>query len=390
MMHLGQVSKIGNYKFEILSATNGDPGLLPPDTDAKGHLYVSIRGSEGLHLASTILTHRFQTEQEATAFCQDVANGKYPIKTLMTEEQHAFEHWLSVRDQIGKTHFEAFLAHVQTMGVSPDTLKTIFGLYDKLPAEARKMIRDEQAVSQFQAKHPMPAKEDKITFGAWMKASKRDVDVCLVDSDTGEHYLDAVVYLTDRDQKDPDLQYSPLENWLFTLPVERVVNEGYNADLVIVNTDFTMAQTDFLLGHSEDGFDSQEWANLYDRAHYADAEFEARLAFLTNGTPFEVPFDGNCMDAASISDRKELCAFLESHDKLYVVPAKNDLLVVYSLSQKPSGGISAEDCLVCVKETEPGKGIASTLEGKIACAKSQANSGQDSLKQPDHENERIS
>lgn len=363
--------KLGKYKFEILPGFREDSAL--PD----GSFYVVIRDQIGYILSSTSLTHRFSDPEEATSFCVQVANSSIKIQDLVAEEQKAFDARQKNQMEAATQEFHHFMKEIQGIGVNEQQLQQLMAAYDKLPAEARGMIRDPDCVKNFVAENPMPEKKKTITFGEWMEASKYDVDVCLVDSDTGEHALDAVCYLTAEDKR-AGLEYSPLEEWLFSLPVERIINEGYNAQLLTVKTEYTMEQTDFLLGYSLDGFDDMEMWALYKRADLADADFNARLNYLKDGTPFETPFDGACMDAASPSDRKELCAFLTTHPNALITPAQGDgLFVVYSVEFNGKGGMHNEDCMVCVKMTEPGKGLTSTIDGKVFYAQQKAQQASD-------------
>lgn len=361
------LERIGDYKFEVLTCAANDPLF-----DA-GPYYVSIRDKAGAPLCNTILTHRFENEKQAKAFCSDVAKGRVTLAQLMKQCQAAFETWTKNQAHLAKQSFETFMTLVGALGISAEQLKELLTAYDHLPHQAREMVRDGEQVKRFNLNHPDANRipdRGAMTFGAWLEAAKTDVDVCLVDKDTGEHYLDAVCYLSEDDRKDPDLQYSELEQWLFTLPVDHVLNQG-GCQLVVVNTDFTIEQTDFLLGQSIDGFESRKAANLFHRANWADADFSARLAYLKDGTPFEVPFDATCMDSADPGERQELCAFLSAHANVFIVPAAADgLYVVYSVDESPVGVLHQEDCLVCARATEPDRGIAFTLEGKLFRAQS--------------------
>lgn len=354
--------RIGDYNFEVLVCSQNDP--LYEATP----YYVSIRDKVGTPLCDTFLTHRFEKQAQALTFCHSVANGTRPIRQIMKEAQAAFEIWNKNQSNIAVQSIDAFLSQVQALGISQEQLKGVFAAYDRLPAEARKLVRDEALLKRYARDYPVPDRtphQDPISFGAWLETTKTDVDVCLVDKDTGEHDLNAVCYLSEDDRKDPDLQYSDLEQWLFTLPVDHVLNQD-GCQLVVVNTDFTIEQTDFLLGHSVDGFESREMSNLFHRANWADADFSARLAYLQNGTPFEVPFDSTCMDSADPNERRELCTFLSAHPNAYIVPAAADgLYVVYCVEPNQVGTLHQEDCAVCARKTEPGKGIAFTLEGKL-------------------------
>lgn len=226
--------------------------------------------------------------------------------------------------------------------------------------------------------HPAKASQKHIiTLGEYMDINQNNIEVCLVDSDTAKHLMDCVCYLDEEEQKDPEWGYTPLESWLRSLPLSHVQN-GNGCPLAVVNTEYSVDQTDFLLGYSEEGFETLEWSNLSRRAEAAEADFEQRLAFLENGTPFERPFDALNMDAETPAQRKELCQFLAEHENALVcedelVREGETVLFVYSFTTHENGRMSLVVCDVFARETEPGKGLASTIEGKIQLAKCKQN-----------------
>lgn len=361
------IDTIGKYQFEIHLSPPEDP-MVPA-----GPYYVSIADQSGAELVSTYLSHRFLTKISATDFCQRVADGRYPLHRVIYEAENAQAQQREDHEATLRNKLEEFFHTAQSKGVAPDTFLSLLAAYEQLPAESREMLSDPYVVVSFQKDHPMP-ETGTMTFGTWLETTKADVDVCLVDADTGEHYLNAVCYLSEEDREDPDLQYSDLEQWLFTLPVEKVLTTEYNTQLLALRTDFSCDQVDFLLGESEFGFSDQKWATLYDRAYYADAEFGARLAFLRSGTPFEVPFDPSHMDAASPADRMDLLRFWNDHPDAFIAPAQDDFLVVYYLVNTPDGGVRPVDCPVCATLTAPGRGLASSLEAKMDRAQQRAES----------------
>jgi len=231
-----------------------------------------------------------------------------------------------------------------------------------------------------EGKISFPAKtvqRQPVTLGEYMDINQNDIDVCLVDKDTAERLMDCVCYLDEEEQKDPEWGYTPLENWLRSLPLSHV-QDWNGCPLAVVNTEYSVDQTDFLLGYSEEGFETLEWSNLSRRAEAAEADFEQRLAFLENGTPFERPFDALNMDAETPAQRKELCQFLAERENALVceddlVREGETVLFVYSFTTHENGRMSLVVCDVFARETEPGKGLASTIEGKIQLAKCKQN-----------------
>lgn len=216
-----------------------------------------------------------------------------------------------------------------------------------------------------------PQAKHLITLGDYVDFHKEDIDVCLMDKDTAEHYLPCMCYVDEEDRKDPELEYTSQENWLRSLPLSRI-NKRDGCPLAVVETEYTADQTDFLLGYTEEGFETREWANLFRRADWADADFAQRLAYLEHGTPFERPFDTLNMDATDPAHRNELCKFLAEHDNALVCEAGvgvENFLFVYTFAPNEKGRLILTACDVYARETEPGKGLASTIEGKIHLAK---------------------
>lgn len=205
-----------------------------------------------------------------------------------------------------------------------------------------------------------------MTLGEYMDTFQMDMDVCVVDKDAGEHVCPAICYLAPDERSSRGLVYSPSEEWLRSLPMYKVDNES-GAPLAIVKADLTCDQAHFLLQDESHSFDDIEMAVLSDRAEFAEATFDQRLDFLKNGTPFDVPFDGNCMDAADPRLRTELCRFLADHETVNIMnPHSSDArMAAYALVQPAGILIGFEFCDVPLNKTEPGKGLFSTIDGKV-------------------------
>lgn len=356
---------------------------------AQGPYYVNIWNQFDQPLVSTQMTRRFPTEDAAYDFCRQVEDGIISTQRLISESSEAL-HILSQKEhEAAKRVLEMFFSTLQARGISPDVVSSVVQAYEDLPPAASKLLRNAQVLDGIKQNLPEP-EPPRLAFGLWLEAAQRDVDVCLEDADTGEHYVPAVCYLTEDDKLDPDLQYTSLEQWLFTLPVEKVETTQDNSQIVKLRTDFSCDQTNFLLGENEYGFSTQDWANLFDRAYYADADFTARLNYLQAGTPFEAPFDPHRMDSASPEDRQELLQFLERYPDALVAPAADDFLVVYHLLNKPGAPyVYAEDCAVCAKATEPGRGLASTLAARLGDAQQRVTPGDDRVQEPAYTHETL-
>lgn len=218
-----------------------------------------------------------------------------------------------------------------------------------------------------------PQTKQPMTFGQYLDIYQNDLDVILVDKDTAEHSMDCVCYLDEDERNDPEWGYSPLETWLRSLPMSHVVKWN-GCPVAVVNTEYSVDQTDFLLGYTQDGFETREWSNLAKRADWAAADFEQRLAFLENGTSFERPFDAFNMDVFDFAQRNELCKFLAENENALVCDGGDEnSLLVYAVTTDEKNRINPVTCDVYARETEPGKGLASTIEGKIQLAKHKQN-----------------
>lgn len=335
--------------------------------DPRGPYYINVYNQFDEPLVDTHQIRRFHTEEEAETFCRQIESGEIDVHALARESSDALHAQVRKEQEAAKTILSSFWSLMRSKGLTREDVLDVIHGYESLPALSRRMLVDHSKLNSVKEEILTPAPE-RVTFGTWFETTQNDVDVCVEDAETGEHYLPAVCYLTEDDKKDPDLQYTDLEQWLFTLPVERVETSQDNSQYVVLKTDFSCDETNFLLGDGSFGFDTQKWANLYDRACYADAEFSVRLRYLQTGTPFEVPFDPHCMDAASPADRQALLQFLEDPSHAFVAPAKGNFLVVYHLTETAKGGVRNEDCAVCARQTEPGRGLTASLESKLGDA----------------------
>lgn len=196
------------------------------------------------------------------------------------------------------------------------------------------------------------------------------MDITLLDQDERDHFLPAVFYLEPEDIKAGGPDYSMREKWLLTLPVYRLSRTA-NTLHAILKTSFSSPQVDFLLGLPQ--FDDPDWAERSLRAYYADAGFDARLRYLQEGTSFETPFDGMTMDAENVQDRPALCKLLMQYQEVLIAAFPSGPDYAYGIARNSQGRITISKTLIPLRLTGNGKGLVSTLEGRIAWAKHLAN-----------------
>lgn len=209
-----------------------------------------------------------------------------------------------------------------------------------------------------------------------LKLSQTGLDVWVISSDGAE-----VQFADTSLRKESYDDFSPQGKWLFDLPVIKVWRtDDEQIGPVILESGLTNDELVFLTDQSPEFLDSDSWIPIMHRGWLAGASFEDRLAYLRERTPFERPFDGMCMDAASTQDRIKLCAALEANAEVYI-QKKNPIsehsqatLTAYRVTTGQNNQVEASIiCEVC--STEPGKGLCSTMDGKIALAKHEALKG---------------
>lgn len=227
------------------------------------------------------------------------------------------------------------------------------------------------------------AKEDPIKgkhFGEvsddLLKQSQAGLDVWVISSDGTEvQFADTSLHKESYDD------FSPQGKWLFDLPVVKVWHtDDKQIGPVVLYSGLTNDELVFLTDQSSEFLDSESWIPIMHRGWLAGASFEDRLAYLKENTPFEHPFDGTCMDASYAQDRAKLCAALETNAEVYIQktnPVSEHspaTLTAYRIANTPNNQVEASIiCEVCT--TEPGKGLCSTMDGKIAFAKHETLKG---------------
>lgn len=336
----------------------------------------------GIGTFNTSRIQRFETIDQAQHFC-DLLIKKRDL-TDIKEQVMAAEaaHRNAVKAE-GRAEFNKFMDKITGLGVAPKDVPGLIKSFNNLGDYARWMLVSPNCVHDYAVAHPQPevSQDMHMTLGEYMDTFQTDVDVLVVDKDTGEHVCPAICYLSQEERSSRDLVYSPSEEWLRSLPISSV-NKDNGAPLAFVQTDLTYDQVRFLLDRRE-GFDEPEkWSLLFDRAAFAEATFAQRLDYLKNGTPFDVPFDGSCMDAADPRLRAELCRFLSEHETVNIInpiqgPYRFKSMSAYALVQPAENLSGFEFCDVPLNMTEPGKGLFSTIDGKVFCAEHAAKQSQE-------------
>lgn len=336
----------------------------------------------GIGTFNTSRIQRFETIDQAQHFC-DLLIKKRDL-TDIKEQVMAAEaaHRNAVKAE-GRAEFTKFMDKITGLGVAPKDVPALINSFNNLGDYARFMLVNPNCVRDYAAAHPQPevSQDMHMTLGEYMDTFQMDMDVCVVDKDAGEHVCPAICYLAPDERSSRDLVYSPSEEWLRSLPISSV-NKDNGAPLAFVQTDLTYDQVRFLLDRRE-GFDEPEkWSLLFDRAAFAEATFAQRLDYLKNGTPFDVPFDGSCMDAADPRLRAELCRFLSEHETVNIInpiqgPYRFKSMSAYALVQPAENLSGFEFCDVPLNMTEPGKGLFSTIDGKVFCAEHAAKQSQE-------------
>ena len=328
---------------------------------------------------NTSRIQRFETVDQAQHFCDELIK-KGDLTDIMRQALDAEAKYRNAIKEEGRAEFKSFMDKITGLGVAPKDVPGLIKSFNNLGDYARWMLVNPNCVRDYAAAHPQPevSQDMHMTLGEYMDTFQMDMDVCVVDKDAGEHVCPAICYLAPDERSSRGLVYSPSEEWLRSLPMYKVDNES-GAPLAIVKADLTCDQAHFLLQDESHSFDDIEMAVLSDRAEFAEATFDQRLDFLKNGTPFDVPFDGNCMDVADPRLRTELCRFLADHETVNIMnPHSSDArMVAYALIQQAQNIIGFECCCVPLNKTEPGKGLFSTIDGKVFCAEYAAKQSQE-------------
>lgn len=331
---------------------------------------------------NTSRIQRFETVDQAQRFADELIK-QGDLTDIMRKALDAEAEYRNAIKREGRAEFDQFMRKITGLGVAPKDVPGLIKSFNNLGDYARWMLVSPNCVHDYAVAHPQPevSQDTYMTLGEYMDTFQTDVDVLVVDKDTGEHVCPAICYLAPDERSSRDLVYSPSEEWLRSMPISSV-NKDNGAPLAIVQTDLTCDQVSFLLDRQEGFDDPEKWSLLFDRAKFAEATFEQRLDYLKNGTPFDVPFDGSCMDAADPRLRAELCRFLSEHETVNIInpiqgPYRFKSMSAYALVQPAENLSGFEFCDVPLNMTEPGKGLFSTIDGKVFCAEHAAKQSQD-------------
>ena len=328
---------------------------------------------------NTSRIQRFETVDQAQRFCDELIK-KGDLTDIMRQALDAeTEHRNTIKTE-GRAEFKAFMDKITGLGVSPKDVPGLINSFNNLGDYARLMLVNPNCVHDYAVTHSQSeASQDMhMTLGEYMDIAQRDIDICVVDKDTGEHVCPAICYLSPDELNSGSFVYSAAEEWLRSLPMGKVDNDS-GTPLAVVKTDLTCDQVNFLLDRREGFDDPEKWSILFDRAEFAEANFDQRLDYLRNGTPFDVPFDGSCMDAADPRLRTELCRFLADHETVNIMnPCSSGArMAAYALVQPAENLSGFEFCDVPLDRTEPGKGLFNTIDGKLFFAEHKAQQARD-------------
>lgn len=325
---------------------------------------------------------RFLTEDAAKAFCEVVAIGETSFEEIVAAERKALELRDAKYQAKAKEEVDSFFDKMAALGVNPAVVQDVVRAYLDLnlgyDEKASNYFNQRLKESQEKATSKPPK---KMTLADYMNVDQKDIDVCLVDKDTGEHLLPAICYLDKEEQEDPEFSYSDWEKWVLSLPLSHTIDQN-GCTLAVVNTEFNWDQTCFLIEQEE--FESTEWRDIYNRSFWAGAEFQDRLAYLQEGKSFEHPFDGMCMDSLRPEEQMNLCEMLADNNNVFITTDPDNEKVFYAYSYRPH---RLNNRLICeggvdIKFTEPGKGLTSTLQGKVYWAQHVGNKAKaEALKQ---------
>lgn len=328
---------------------------------------------------NTSRIQRFETVDQAQHFCDELIK-KGDLTNIMRQALDAEAKYRNAIKEEGRAEFKSFMDKITGLGVAPKDVPGLIKSFNNLGDYARWMLVSPNCVHDYAVTHPQAgvSQDMHMTLGEYMDIAQRDIDICVVDKGTGEHVCPAICYLSPAELNSGKFIYSASEEWLRSLPMCSVNNDS-GTPLAVVKTDLTCDQVNFLLDRREGLDDPEKWSLLFDRAEFAEATFDQRLDYLRNGTSFDIPFDGTCMDAEDPRLRTELCRFLADHETVNIMNPHSSYarMAAYALVQPAKNLIGFEFCDVPLSKTKPGKGLFNTIDGKVFCAEHAAKQSQD-------------
>ena len=129
-----------NYEFY----QDGEKAIQPwtvsvERRDAEG------RVSEYLRLHRT---HRFENKEGAQQFCEDIADGKYSVEELRTEENEAVAAYNAAIETANLAKLSAFLQDFKSIGVDPMLLPAILQKVYGMDPELRELASNPEKIRQ--------------------------------------------------------------------------------------------------------------------------------------------------------------------------------------------------------------------------------------------------
>lgn len=328
---------------------------------------------------NTSRIQRFETVNQAQRFADELIK-KGDLTDIMRQALDAEAKYRNAIKEEGRAEFKSFMNKITGLGVSPKDVPDLIKSFNNLGDYARWMLVSPNCIHDYAVTHHQAgvSQDMHMTLGEYMDIAQRDIDICVVDKGTGEHVCPAICYLSPAELNSGKFIYSASEEWLRSLPMCSVNNDS-GTPLAVVKTDLSCDQVNFLLDRREGFDDPEKWSILFDRADFAEATFGQRLDYLRNGTSFDIPFDGTCMDAEDPRLRTELCRFLADHETVNIMNPCSSYacMAAYALVQPAKNLIGFEFCDVPLSKTESGKGLFNTIDGKVFCAEHAAKQSQD-------------
>lgn len=335
------------------------------------YLYIS-RTYPGADTAVSTYTERsvrFANREDAAAFCERVASGELSLYDIRDGERKCEAlHQAQLRLQ-AEAEAKQYFDRLEELGVPIVSGLSVYLAFSSLSDDARSLVTNldyvtKHAALRAQGQREPAAQAPEQTLGDWLSEHQKGIDLQLVDGEGNDHFLSGVCYLDPVEIQANGLDYTDREKWLLSLPVS-YVSDTTGSPVAILRTDLSKEQTDFLLGIPQ--LDTSQWGETSMRAVYAGADFSARLDYLKDGKPFERLFDGNCMDAFDAPSRAVLFKMLDEYPAVYVTHPRNngDTAYAYTLTKGQNGHVYINQPDLPIRETAPGQGLTSTLEGKL-------------------------
>lgn len=249
-----------------------------------------------------------------------------------------------------------FLAFLSGKGVCLNDIPDVLGAYDSLSDRAKLAIAD---LLEEQQGERIP------TLKNFLGHHTGPLNIVLCDREGTAHDLPPNVWTAT----------SAEAEWLMSLPLLRVDRTGEHHAAAVLETGFSADELSFL-GVSDPLLRdscSPETSELILRAEMANAGFADRLAYLTEGIPFEISFVPDCMDVVNSSERTYFCDFLQDQTGDIFIRWDPNKDAFYAYAIIPDANPIDFDLLgIKLRNTAARKGLTSTVKGKCAWAEHRA------------------